>query len=869
MAQYDPGESSQTTPFLLDYELSDSIKNDISDALNNGETFTLYGNDDQKTRTTLSVQIISSPTMAVNVEAQKATITSNTFAVFANSKINTFTLNNAKCYLLNKSIASNTKVQSNGKLILNSGASSFKTRISSGGVETVESGGKSYKAAITGSGEQIVESGGIASSTTISNAGNQVVESKGIARQSVIKNGGTQEVTGGTASGTRVYGYQVLSWGGVASDTQIRGGWQGIHSGCVARSTTISSGGVQSVESGGSAIDTVQKVGGNIHVVVRGGDSTTKVTGTNENGSLSYSNGIASNFFLYGDEGGFQDVVSGGVAIGTKINGGLQEVYLGGIASDTSIFCTVSNSYLPGGNQYVFNKGIAKSTTVSSGGHQHVYSSGIASNTVVGSDGSQDVYSRGVASNTIVSSKGWQSVYSGGLANGITLNSGGTLSVGSGGNVLGITQKEGGIIRIDVKGSDSTTKVTGKNANGSFTYSNGVARNVILYSGGLQFVSSGGLASGTTINKGGELCVYSGGKASAIVVNSGGLFSISNKASVSIKSLASGGLYYLYSGGTLNLPGGITLYGKHINANATIIGGTDKNRVSLDKKCKFTVAGNMNMKKLHLNASNAALSATGVGNTLASLKSNKNTTITYDIRNISAGDTTYMLSLSTKNTQKCGSFIVNVKKAQATGIYELSQNIVQNKNTEYTINLSDKKQGIARLDGLGLIKGSTIYTVNMGGLRTVALTVSKTGKTLKGTDAKDRLTGTKNWDVFYGGKGNDTIIGENGHDIVVYDKAAWGKDVIAKTSGSLTLLFTDLKAKDIVKKKDGANLVITKKNDANQKITVKNWSDATHDIVFTSSMTAFNKFVKAASPTTSQITKARNEAFAKAGLASA
>ena len=103
----------------------------------------------------------------------------------------------------------------------------------------------------------------------------------------------------------------------------------------------------------------------------------------------------------------------------------------------------------------------------------------------------------------------------------------------------------------------------------------------------------------------------------------------------------------------------------------------------------------------------------------------------------------------------------------------------------------------------------------------------------------------------------------------MYDKTAWGKDTIAKTSGTMTLLFKDLKASDIVKKISGTTMTITKNGDASQKITVKGWSDTTHNIVFASGMKAFNTYIGKAEPTATEVTAARNEAFKKAGLASA
>ncbi|MBQ9406789.1 MAG: hypothetical protein IJU37_08675, partial [Desulfovibrio sp.] len=194
----------------------------------------------------------------------------------------------------------------------------------------------------------------------------------------------------------------------------------------------------------------------------------------------------------------------------------------------------------------------------------------------------------------------------------------------------------------------------------------------------------------------------------------------------------------------------------------------------------------------------------------------------------------------------------------------------QAKNTVYTVNLAGVKQGTAKLNGLGLIKGNAVYAVNTGSSNSINLTVATAAtKPYKGTTKTDKLTGTANWDVFYGGKGNDTITGVNGRDVAVYDTTAWGKDTIAKTSGSMTLLFKDIKASDIVKKVSGTTMTITRKGDASQKITVKGWSDATHNIVFASGMKAWNTYIGKASPTAAQVTAARNEVFKKAGLASA
>ena len=641
-------------------------------------------------------------------------------------------------------------------------------------------------------GVQFVFSGGVASATTICSGGSLNVDYGGVAKNITQEVGGCISVTvdGGDTKtkvdGTNAKGTFSYSKG-IANNFIVYGGGLTVASGGVVKATTICSDGRLDVERGGVAKNITQEVGGNIYLEVVGGDSATKVTGTNANGSFSYSNGIARNFILYSGMPSIQHVTSGGIASATLISGG---------------------------NQFVYDGGIARTTTILSGGYQDVTSGGVASATTISSGGSLAVYSGGVAKNT--------------------------------------TQKVGGNIVVWVEGADKT-EVSGTNANGAFSYSNGIARHFILYSGCQQAVDSGGVTSATTIFGGGSEYVGSGGIASATTINEGGL--------LQIEAGGKAAAITLNAKGTLKLTAGNVLSGKNGFTGATVTGGTTKKRVALAKKASLTVGTNTTMKKLHLNASNANLSFTGTGNTLGSLKTNKSTAVSYDVSKVKASATSYMLSLSTKNTQKLGKFSVNVKDGQGVGVYELSKNIAQAKNTVYTINLAGKKQGTAKLNGLGLIKDAAIYAVNSVSNK-INLTVAKTGKTGK-------LTGTANWDVFYGSVGNDTITGNNGRDVAVYDAKAWGKDTIKATKGTLTLLFKDLTSKDIKKSLSNDTMTITKKSDSKQKITVKNWSDDTHSIVFGSKMTAFDKYIKAASPSTTLTNNARNEAFKKAGLASA
>ena len=101
----------------------------------------------------------------------------------------------------------------------------------------------------------------------------------------------------------------------------------------------------------------------------------------------------------------------------------------------------------------------------------------------------------------------------------------------------------------------------------------------------------------------------------------------------------------------------------------------------------------------------------------------------------------------------------------------------------------------------------------------------------------------------------------------MYGVGDWGRDIIAKTSGTMTLLFNGLKASDIVQQASGGNMVITRADDAQQSITVQGWNAASHKIVFGNNMQAVDNYLAAATPTAAQAKAAHNEAWKKAGLA--
>ncbi len=147
--------------------------------------------------------------------------------------------------------------------------------------------------------------------------------------------------------------------------------------------------------------------------------------------------------------------------------------------------------------------------------------------------------------------------------------------------------------------------------------------------------------------------------------------------------------------------------------------------------------------------------------------------------------TAYALSVCQKHTVawQIGSFSIVVKKGRCAGTYELSKNFVQKKNSAETLNLAGKRHGFARLNGHGLITMTGIYTVNSAS-HNVSLTVVR--ELMVRTISLAQPPGmTLRW------KGDRCLYVKNVRDFAEYDKTAYGKAVIARTSGTLTLLFKD------------------------------------------------------------------------------
>ena len=247
-----------------------------------------------------------------------------------------------------------------------------------------------------------------------------------------------------------------------------------------------------------------------------------------------------------------------------------------------------------------------------------------------------------------------------------------------------------------------------------------------------------------------------------------------------------------------------------------------------------------------------------------SLSTNAKSTLIFNLANVTAQSN--MLGLD-NNALQTAKIAIALNKNQTLGTYRLASGLNEKKGSVATFTIGGTTY--SGKVGTTLKKNGMAFTVASTNNETTLTLGLVAGKMQKGSTANDKLTGTVNSDIFYGGTGNDTINGKNGRDVAIYDTEAWGKDIITKTSGTMTLLFVGIKKSNVTSKMSGSDLILTNKNDSKQTITVKNYNENTHNLVYTNTNSALSKYLKVTSPTAAQQTAAQNVIWKKAGLAQA
>jgi autotransporter passenger strand-loop-strand repeat protein len=189
------------------------------------------------------------------------------------------------------------------------GGKDVSATIESGGDQTVASGGTAIDAVVFNGGLQGVAADSVASGTTLS-GGFMALEAGGSASNTIIDNGGLEDVPSLDFGATVNNGGTQAIGGGVATGATVNNGGTQIVAGGFpligsAVSTTIGSGGLEVVQSGGLAVNTMLLSGGTIDVqfpllpYVTGGtanlETTTDILTVNQGGSI-YTQQMAGSY---------------------------------------------------------------------------------------------------------------------------------------------------------------------------------------------------------------------------------------------------------------------------------------------------------------------------------------------------------------------------------------------------------------------------------------------------------------------------------------------------------------------------------------------------------------------------------------------
>ena len=335
---------------------------------------------------------------------------------------------------------------------------------------------------------------------------------------------GTFNVQGGTVSGLMIGNDGVMNVTSNAAtiiDTKlIAGGSMTLSENTKATNTILTNGAtLNTFTHVGTASATVASVvGNNVNGAVNGvvftgimntaaGANLTNVTVSD--GAINLAKDAKANNLTV--EKGFAYIYSGAIASGINVkeNGALR-LNAGAVVNNVTLqnggkvldFEHTGSDAATIGT--VTDKGIGGTVSnLSITGNANILAQGNAKNLTVCADGLATFKSNAKAESANIESDGTLVVENGAVVNSVTLQDGGNLNVAVGGSAVNVSQSQNGSIDLIVQGGDTKTLITGKNENGSFAYSSGVASNFIVYEGQKFVVSSGGSARNITAANGG------------------------------------------------------------------------------------------------------------------------------------------------------------------------------------------------------------------------------------------------------------------------------------------------------------------------------------------------------------------------------
>jgi len=427
-----------------------------------------------------------------------------------------------------------------------------------------------FSGAVLDHADATVHSGTTALSATMTNCDMRIF-SAGVANSTTVNSGGVIFVSsGGSASNTTVNCLLYVRSGGIADVSIVNSGGEiCVSSGGTANSTTVNSAGRFYIYSGGIVNSVTVNSGGMIFVssgvALRGIDVSDGGYGEIRGEVTLVAGNTVNDVRIFGDydyTAGVMNISSGGVANLIVASGWGADIYVheGGIANVATI---------KGGSLLTHADGVANYTLVESKGNVHVF--GEANDTTVGEDGTLCVW--GVANSNFVNYKGSLVVQDQGRANSNIVYNGGSMYVSSGGTATAI-QECGG--NVDIADGAKATFLPGVFSGAVLfhdaTVHSGTTALSATVSKCSMLIFSDGSADSTTISNGGFLMV-SGGVANNNTVL--WQLHVSSGGEATANTVESAGGLFVYDGGagnstTVNSRGSMFVYSGGMAASATV-----------------------------------------------------------------------------------------------------------------------------------------------------------------------------------------------------------------------------------------------------------------------------------------------------------
>ncbi|MBQ2515840.1 MAG: hypothetical protein II543_01105 [Desulfovibrio sp.] len=124
--------------------------------------------------------------------------------------------------------------------------------------------------------------------------------------------------------------------------------------------------------------------------------------------------------------------------------------------------------------------------------------------------------------------------------------------------------------------------------------------------------------------------------------------------------------------------------------------------------------------------------------------------------------------------------------------------------------------GTQRLKGAGFTKDGVTCNMTVTKDQVSLVVCMKASKMLKGAAKGGDVHVAASSGVFFGDAGNDIFRTGNDRDCAVSGKEAWGQDRITQMTGTLAIVFKDLKVADLTSILSDTTMTVTKTADARQ-----------------------------------------------------